>query len=75
MGMTAGLPGDVAPLIGCILHGPKKRSATMFFKQYYLKQKPKSFTEWLWESLIELFYISLMIGSIVCIIYWLIINI
>ncbi len=47
----------------------------MFFEQNYLKQKPKSFAEWLWETLVELFYISLMIGSIVCAIYWLIINI
>lgn len=47
----------------------------MFSELDNYKQKPKSFIEWIWETLVELFYISIMIGSIVFAIYWIMVNI
>ena len=44
-------------------------------KRSYIKIKQQSFFEWLCESLLELFYISIMLGGILLAIYWIIKNV
>ncbi|MFC1650809.1 hypothetical protein ACFL2X_04500 [Candidatus Latescibacterota bacterium] len=44
-------------------------------KRNYLKIKQQSVFEWICESLLELFYISIMLGGVILAVYWLIRNI
>jgi len=52
----------------------------MFYKRYHFihncyNPKPKSFIEWVWEIIVELFYIGIIIGCIYFEIRWIMINI
>ena len=42
---------------------------------YPYHQNPKTFFEWVWENLVQLFYISFMIGGIAFCVWWVLENI
>ena len=83
--MTAGLPGSVAPFIAasCVdsktyVDGKKGGAAMQTLQQIkrsYIKIKQQSVFEWICETLLEFFYLSIMLGGIILALYWVIKNI
>ena len=76
--MTAGLPGSVAPVFATpawMVKGGAAMQTNPRIKRNYIKIKQQSFFEWLCESLLELFYICIMIGGILLALYWIFRNV
>ena len=77
--MTAELLGSVAPIFAASCVDGKKGGAAMRtkprIKRSYIKIKQQSLFEWMCESLLELFYISIMLGGMILALYWIIKNV
>jgi hypothetical protein len=76
---TAGLPGSAAPIFDASCMDEKKGGAAMRtiprIKRSYIKIKQQTLFEWICESLLEMFYICVMLGGMVLALYWIIKNI